>query len=181
MVASAGQYSLDCVQPVLPEDGSTWIAPTAALIGRVTLGEGVSVWFGAVIRGDDERITVGAFSNVQDGAVLHADPDLPLVIGRYVTIGHNATLHGCIIGDNVLVGMGACIMNGAKIGNNCVIGAGALVTEGKEFPDGSLILGAPAKLVGGITADATKLIVDNAELYVGKARRYAAGLSALPS
>jgi carbonic anhydrase/acetyltransferase-like protein (isoleucine patch superfamily) len=171
-----GLYALDGVRPIVPADGSAWIAPNAAVIGRVTLGQGVSIWFGAVLRGDDEAIAIGDRSNVQDNAVLHADPGLPLLVGKDVTIGHHATLHGCVIEDNVLIGMGACVMNGARIGRNSVVGAGALVTEGKQYPENSFILGSPAKVVRAVDEDIANRIRANAELYVNKARRYGIGL-----
>lgn len=172
----AGIYALNGIRPILPADDSAWIAPNAAVIGRVTLGQGASIWFGAVVRGDDELIAIGDRSNVQDNAVLHADPGLPLLVGNDVTIGHHATLHGCVIEDNVLIGMGACVMNGARIGRNSVVGAGALVTEGKEFPENSFILGAPAKVVRPVDEDVARRISANADLYVHKARRYGVGL-----
>jgi carbonic anhydrase/acetyltransferase-like protein (isoleucine patch superfamily) len=126
---------------------SAWVAPGAQVIGSVCLGARASVWFGAVLRGDTEAIAVGDGSNVQDNAVLHTDAGFPLTIGRDCTIGHNAIVHGCTIGDETLIGMGAIVLNGARIGRNCLIGAGALVTEGKEIPDGSLVMGMPAKVV----------------------------------
>jgi len=171
-----GLYALDGRLPVLPDDGSAWVAPNATVIGRVTLSRGSSVWFGAVLRGDDDEIFIGERSNVQDGAILHTDPGVQLTVGRDVTIGHQAMLHGCVIEDNVLIGMGACIMNGARIGCNSIVGAGALVTEGKEFPAGSLILGSPAKSSGVVSDELAARITLNAEVYVTKSRRYAAGL-----
>lgn len=171
-----GIFVLDDVVPTLPANDSAWIAPSAAVIGRVTLEQDSSVWFGAILRGDDDEIVIGARSNVQDGAVLHTDPGFRLTVGNDVTIGHQAMLHGCTIEDNVLIGMGACIMNGARIGCNSVVGAGALVTEGKEFPESSLILGSPAKAVGTIDEKLAERITLNAEVYVTKSRRYAAGL-----
>jgi len=140
-------YDLDGQQPTLPENGDFWIAPDANVIGQVTLSTGSSVWFGATLRGDNEPITVGAGSNIQEGCVLHTDMGFPLSVGQNCTIGHLAILHGCTIGDNSLIGMGAIIMNGARIGKNCQIGAGALVTEGKEIPDGALVIGRPGKVV----------------------------------
>src|SRR5450830_1472280 len=138
-------YQLGADAPQI--DASAFVADTANVIGKVTLEANTSVWFGATLRGDNERITVGANSNVQEGAVLHTDPGYPLDIGKNVTIGHQAMLHGCTIGDGALIGIQAVVLNGARIGKNCLVGAGALVTEGKEFPDNSLIIGSPAKAV----------------------------------
>src|SRR5882757_6213358 len=140
-------YEIKGSRPVLPADGSAWVAPTADVIGDVQLGQDVGVWFGAVIRGDNTPIMVGARSNVQESAMLHSDPGFPLTIGEDCTVGHHAMLHGCTLGDRVLVGMGATILNGAVIGDDCLVGAGALVTEGKSFAPGSLIVGAPAKAI----------------------------------
>ena len=141
------RYSLDGVGPSLPETGDCFIAPDANVIGRIVLGSACSVWFGATLRGDNEQITVGDGTNIQENCVLHTDMGFPLTIGRNCTIGHKAMLHGCTIGDGSLVGMCAVILNGAQIGEGCLIGAGALVTEGKHIPDGSLVLGSPAKVV----------------------------------
>jgi carbonic anhydrase/acetyltransferase-like protein (isoleucine patch superfamily) len=174
-------YRLDDAVPELPEPGSFWIAPTATVVGRVRIGRDVGVWFGAVLRGDDEALEVGECSNVQDNAVLHADPGFPLLVGRGCTIGHGAVVHGCTIGDNSLVGMGATVMNGARIGANCVIGANALITEGKAFPDNSLIMGAPAKALRELDADAVAGLSRSAEAYVRKWRRYAAGAAPMSS
>ncbi len=146
-------YALDTVSPVVPDDGSAWIAPDAHVIGRVRLGREVGVWFGAVIRGDNEPITVGDRTNIQEGAVLHTDAGFPLTLGSGITVGHGAIVHGCTIGDDTLIGMGATILNGAKIGRNCLVGANALVTEGKEFPDNSLIVGAPRQGGAGARRD----------------------------
>lgn len=140
-------YEFEGVRPEFPSSGKYWIAPDATLIGKVRLLEEASVWFYAVLRGDNEWIEIGVRSNVQDGCVLHTDPGFPLTIGEGCTIGHKAILHGCTVGDNSLIGMGATVLNGAKIGKNSIVGANALVTEGKEFPDNSLIVGAPAKVV----------------------------------
>ena len=143
-------YELEGRQPRL--GSGTWVADTAAVIGDVELGDNASVWFGAVIRGDTEHITVGANTNIQDGSVLHADAGKPLVIGAGVTVGHQVMLHGCFVADGALVGNGAVILNGAKIGRNCIVGAGSVVTEGKEFPDNSLIVGSPAKAIRTLDA-----------------------------
>jgi carbonic anhydrase/acetyltransferase-like protein (isoleucine patch superfamily) len=168
-------YALDDHAPVL-EDDSVWVAPGAYVIGRVRLGAGASVWFGAVLRGDNEEMRVGARTNIQDGAVLHSDPGFPLTIGEGVTIGHRAIVHGCTIGDNALIGMGATVLNGARIGRNCIVGANALVKEGAEFPDGSLIVGMPAKAIRSLDAAGAADLRRLAEHYVGNARRFAAGL-----
>ena len=160
-------------------DATTWIAPDANLIGKVTCARDSSVWFGCTLRGDNEMITVGAGSNVQENSVLHTDMGFPLTIGAGCTIGHKATLHGCTIGDNSLIGMGAMVLNGAVIGKNCLIGAGALVTEGKVIPDGSLVLGAPGRVVRELDAAAIDGLRDSALGYQENARRFRAGLRAL--
>ncbi|MBV1927045.1 MAG: gamma carbonic anhydrase family protein [Rhodobacteraceae bacterium] len=138
-------YALNGVTPQLDDD--TWVAPDANVIGNVVLEQGVSIWFGATMRADHEEIRIGVGSNVQESTVMHVDPGYPLSIGKNCTIGHKVMLHGCTIGDNTLIGMGATVLNGAKIGNNCLIGAGALITENKVIPDGSLVMGAPGKIV----------------------------------
>ncbi|MFT7724329.1 MAG: gamma carbonic anhydrase family protein [Roseateles sp.] len=161
----------------LPDVADTaWVAESAEVIGRVTLGEGVSVWFNAVLRGDSDTLTIGAGSNIQDGSVLHADHGAPLVIGENVTVGHQVMLHGCTIGDESLVGIGAVVLNGARIGRHCIVGAGALVTEGKVFPDRSLIVGAPAKAVRELSEAQVAGLKASAAHYVNNGRRYAAGL-----
>ncbi|MEO3999101.1 gamma carbonic anhydrase family protein [Mesorhizobium sp. CAU 1732] len=170
-------YTLDGVSPELPDDGSAWIAPDATLIGKVTLGSDVGVWFGAVLRGDNEAITIGAGTNVQEHTVMHTDMGFPLTVGEGCTIGHRAMLHGCTIGNNSLVGMGAIILNGAKIGENCLVGAGALVTEGKSFPDNSLIMGVPAKAVRTLDENAIEGLRGSARHYVANAKRYRTGLT----
>ena len=170
-------YELDGIRPELPEDGTGWVAPSADLVGRVRLKREASVWFGAVLRGDNEWIEIGERSNIQDLSVLHTDMGYPLTIGPDCTIGHKVTLHGCTIGANTLIGMGATILNGAKIGNNCLVGAGALITEGKEFPDNSLIVGAPAKAIRTLDEAAVARIRGSAESYARNARRFAAGLT----
>jgi carbonic anhydrase/acetyltransferase-like protein (isoleucine patch superfamily) len=151
---------------------TAWVADSAQLIGRVQLGEGASVWYGAVLRGDNEWITLGARSNVQDGSVLHTDMGSPLTLGDDVTVGHQAMLHGCTVGDGSLIGIQAVVLNGAKIGRNCLVGAGALVTEGKAFPDNSLILGSPAKAVREISAEQLAALRGSAASYVAKAQRH---------
>lgn len=165
------KYSLDGQEVTLVGSGH-FIAPTAAVIGNVTLHERSSVWFSCVLRGDAERIEVGAGSNIQDGAVLHADPGFPMVVGSNVTVGHKAMLHGCTIGDGSLVGIGAIVLNGAKVGKNCLIGAGALVTEGMEIADGSMVLGAPAKIRRQFTEEEQAALGLNADHYVQNADRY---------
>lgn len=172
-------YALDGKSPQLPADGDCWVAPDANLIGNVVLESGASVWFGATLRGDNEVIHIGAGSNVQENTVMHTDMGYPLTVGANCTIGHKAMLHGCTIGDNTLIGMGATILNGAKIGKNCLIGAGALVTEGKEIPDGSLVMGAPGKVVRQLDEAAIEGLRRSALGYQMNMRRFAKGLTAL--
>jgi carbonic anhydrase/acetyltransferase-like protein (isoleucine patch superfamily) len=168
-------YALDGREPSFTERDSNWIAPDAVLVGDVCVGANVGIWFGVVIRGDNEPIVIGD-SNVQEHTVMHTDPGFPLTVGAGCTIGHKAMLHGCTIGDNSLIGMGAIVLNGARIGRNSLVGAGALVTEGKEFPDNSLIVGAPAKAVRVLDdASIAKLRVSAAH-YVANAQRFQAGL-----
>ncbi len=167
-------YELDGVAPQLGND--VWVADSAQVIGNVVLGDNASVWFGAVLRGDTETLTIGRNSNVQDLSVLHADIGCPLTIGENVTIGHQVMLHGCTIGDNALIGIQAVVLNNAKIGRNCIVGAGSVVTEGKEFPDNSLIIGAPAKAVRTLDDAAAARLRQSAEHYVDNARRFAKGL-----
>jgi carbonic anhydrase/acetyltransferase-like protein (isoleucine patch superfamily) len=169
------RYALGAVR-VTTEDDAFWIAPTAVLIGNVKLAHNASVWWQAVLRGDNEPITVGENSNVQDGSVLHADPGFPLTIGKDVTVGHLAMLHGCTIGDNSLIGIGAVILNGAVIGRNCLIGAKALVPEGKQIPDNSLVMGAPGKVVRELEDRHIARIREAAEHYVQNWQRYARDL-----
>ncbi len=168
-------YELDGVRPDLPS-GNHWIAAEAVLIGDVLIEAMVSVWFGAVLRGDNERITIGAGSNVQENTVMHTDMGYPLTIGAGCTIGHKAMLHGCEIGDNTLIGMGAIVLNGAKIGRDCLVGAGALVTEGKVIPDGSLVVGSPAKVVRALDDLTIAKLKESALSYQAKMARYAKGL-----
>ena len=170
-------YSLDGKVPEI--DATAWVAPGAHVIGRVTLAPGASVWFGSTIRGDNERITLGENTNVQENCVLHTDMGFPLRIGDGVTVGHKAMLHGCTIGENSLIGMGATVLNGAKIGRDCLIGAGALVTEGKEIPDGSLVMGAPAKVVRQLDEAAIEKLKQSALNYRDNAARFRDGLEAL--
>lgn len=165
-------YEFEGKRPLLPADDSAWVAPTACLIGDVHLGQGASVWFGAVIRGDNTAITVGAYSNVQEQSVLHSDEGIPCAVGRWVTVGHKVVLHGCHIGDNVLIGMGATILNKAVIPENCLVGAGALVTEGQTFEPGTLIVGAPAKAVRKLDCATIEGIRKLSMLYVDKAQGF---------
>ena len=169
-------YALDDRTPTLPAEDRYWVAPDANVIGKVIVGEDVGIWFGATLRGDNEPIIVGARSNIQEGVVVHADPGKPVVIGEGCTIGHGAIIHGCTIGNNSLVGMGATVLNGALIGNNCLIGANALVTEGKEFPDNSLIVGSPAKAIRTLDAEAVEGLKRSAESYVRNWQRFRKGL-----
>jgi carbonic anhydrase/acetyltransferase-like protein (isoleucine patch superfamily) len=155
---------------------SAWIAASAEVIGRVTLAEGASVWFGAIVRGDVEDIRIGRNSNIQDNSVLHADSGQPLVIGENVTVGHQVMLHGCNVGDGALIGIRAVVLNGAQIGRNCIVGAGAVVTEGKSFPDGTLILGAPAKVVKEVSPEQIAGMKAGAAHYLENARRFRAQL-----
>jgi carbonic anhydrase/acetyltransferase-like protein (isoleucine patch superfamily) len=171
-------YSLNGVGPVLPSRDRYWIAPDAQVIGKVRLENDVSIWFGVTLRGDNEEIFIGERSNVQDGSVLHTDPGYPLTIGADCTVGHRAILHGCTIGDNSLIGMGATLLNGASIGRNCLVGANALVTEGKAFPDNSLIVGSPARLVRVLDETSVEGLRESAAHYVANWRRYAKGLVA---
>lgn len=159
-------------------EGDFWVADTAVVLGSVLLGQDASVWFNTVVRGDNELITIGQGSNVQDGSVLHTDPGCPLVIGRNVTVGHKVMLHGCQIGDNSLIGINAVVLNRAKIGRNCLIGANALITEGKEIPDNSMVLGAPGKVVRELTAEEIQGLELSARHYVENARRFRGALQA---
>ena len=169
-------YELDGIRPDVPVGDDWWVAPDANVIGNVEIATGASIWFGCTIRGDNERITIGEASNVQENTVMHTDVGFPLTIGRFCTIGHKAMLHGCTIGDNSLIGMGATVLNGAKIGRNCLIGAGALITEGKEIPDNSLVMGAPGKVVRELDAKAAKMLEASALHYRDNMRRFKAGL-----
>ena len=169
-------YELDGQAPEFPADGHYWVAETAVLIGKVRLKTDASVWFGAVLRGDNEWIELGLRSQIQDNATLHTDPGFPLTIGDDCVIGHKVMLHGCIVGNNSLIGMGAIILNGARIGNNSLVGAGALVTEGKSFPDNSLIVGSPARVIRNLDDKAAAQIRAGANLYVQRSRDYAKGL-----
>ena len=165
------KYSLGDKRVTLVGKGQ-FIAPDAVLIGDVVLHESASVWFHCVLRGDADRIEIGAGSNIQDGAVMHADPGFPLTVGQNVTVGHNAMLHGCTIGDGSLVGIAAVVLNGARVGKGCLIGANALVTEGMEIPDGSLVLGSPARIKSQLSAEQQLGLMHNADHYIRNALRY---------
>ncbi|SOB98082.1 carbonic anhydrase/acetyltransferase-like protein (isoleucine patch superfamily) [Rhodobacter sp. JA431] len=167
-------YALDGVTPILGQ--GAWVAPDANLIGKVVLEDNASVWFGCTLRGDNEEIRVGAGANVQENVICHTDMGFPMVIGANCTIGHKAMLHGCIIGEGSLIGMGAIVLNGAKIGRGCLIGAGALITEGKEIPDGSLVMGAPGKIVRQLDEAAQARLRESAAHYRENAVRFAKGL-----
>lgn len=167
-------YQLDDHVPQVHD--TAWVADSATVVGRVAIGEQASVWYGVVARGDSDQLTIGARSNIQDNSVLHADAGQPLVIGADVTVGHQCMLHGCTIGDGSLIGIGAVVLNGARIGRGCLVGAGSLVTEGKEFPDHSMILGSPAKVVRTLTAEQVAGLARGAAHYVDNARRHAHGL-----
>jgi carbonic anhydrase/acetyltransferase-like protein (isoleucine patch superfamily) len=169
-------FELDGARPDLPANGRYWIAESAMVIGRVRLKTDASVWFNAVMRGDNEWIELGERSQIQDNATLHTDPGFPMVIGENCVIGHNVVLHGCRIGAETLIGMGAIILNGASIGRGCLVGANALVTEGKQFPDRSLIVGSPARAVRTLDEKAREGILQGADIYVRRWQQYAQGL-----
>ena len=169
-------FELAGVKPEFPADAQYWIAETAVVIGRVRLKSEASVWWGAVLRGDNEWIEIGERSQVQDNATLHTDPGFPLSIGRGCVIGHNVVLHGCTVGDGSLIGMGAILLNGACIGANSIVGAGAVVTEGKTFPDNSLVVGAPARVIRTLDDKAAEMIAKGADIYVRRWKHYAGAL-----
>ena len=169
-------YSLGNISPKTPPEGRFWIAPDAHVIGQVDLGEDVGIWFGAVLRGDNEPIVIGERTNIQEGVMIHTDPRFPVTIGKGCTVGHHAIIHGCTIGDNSLIGMGATVLNGAKIGNNCLVGANALITENKEFPDNSLIVGSPARVVRTLDEASAARLALSAESYVRNWQRFARDL-----
>ena len=170
-------YAIDGTRPVLPEGDRYFVAPDAHVIGSVRIGADVGIWFGAVIRGDNEWIEIGEGTNIQEMCMLHTDPGSPITIGAGCTIGHKVILHGCTIGTNTLIGMGSTILNNAKIGNNCLVGANSLVTEGKEFPDNSLIVGSPARAVRTLDEAAIARLKVSAAHYVKNAQRFKAGLT----
>ena len=167
-------YALDGLTPQVAD--TAWVADNAQVIGEVTLAADSSVWFGATLRGDTATIHIGEGSNIQDGSVVHADHGMPVTVGRHVTVGHQVTLHGCTIGDGSLIGIAAVVLNGAKIGKHCLVGAGALVTEGKEFPDGSMILGSPARVVKTLSPEQIEGLRQSAQHYIDNARRFRQGL-----
>ena len=168
-------YSLDGISPSFPDEFH-WVAPSAVVIGNVVMKPGSSIWFGSVLRGDNECIEIGENTNVQENCVFHTDLGFPLTIGAGCTIGHKAMIHGCTIGDNTLIGMSATVLNGAKIGNNCLIGAGALVPEGKEIPDNSMVVGVPGKVVRELDDNAVNMLKASALHYVENAKRFSSGL-----
>jgi carbonic anhydrase/acetyltransferase-like protein (isoleucine patch superfamily) len=169
-------YALEDQAPKTPAPGRFWVAPGAHVIGKVEIGEDVGIWFGVTIRGDNEWITLGARTNIQENTMIHTDWGFPVTIGEGCTIGHGAIIHGCSIGDNSLIGMGATVLNGARIGRNCLVGANALVTEGKEFPDNSLIVGAPAKAIRTLDDAGVAKLRQSADNYVKNWQRFAGGL-----
>ena len=170
-------YQLDDQTPELAE--TAWVADNAQVMGAVKIAADASIWFGVTVRGDTETIEIGEGSNIQDGSVMHADHGKPIKVGKHVTVGHMVMLHGCTIGDESLIGIGATVLNGAKIGKNCLVGAGALVTEGKEFPDGSMIIGSPAKVVRQLTPEQIEGLRRSAAHYIENAQRYRQGLKKL--
>jgi carbonic anhydrase/acetyltransferase-like protein (isoleucine patch superfamily) len=165
-------YELNGAKPELPADGEYWIAPTATLIGKVRLARGASIWFGAILRGDNDWISIGENSNIQDGSILHTDDGVPLTIGANVTIGHAVVLHGAAVGDNALIGMSATLLNRARVGTSSIVGAHALLPEGKQYPEKSLIVGVPARVVRSLTAEEAALLPLSAKHYVANAERY---------
>jgi len=165
------RYALGDDRPETDGD-DFWIAPTAVVIGKVKLAKKASIWWNAVLRGDNEPITIGEGTNIQDGAVIHTDPGFPVAIGERVTVGHMAMIHGCTIGDGTLIGINAVVLNGAKVGKNCLIGAGALVTEGREIPDNSLAVGSPARAIRKITPENVARMQQGADVYIDRARFY---------
>ena len=170
-------YILDGRAPVTPSGGEYWIAPTAVVVGNVILKKNASIWFGAVLRGDNDPITVGENSNVQDNSVLHTDLGAPLTIGDNVTVGHMVMMHGCTVGDNSLIGIGSIVLGGARIGRNCLIGAGALITEGKDIPDFSVVMGAPGRVVRTLSPEQAGGLAAGALHYVDNWKRFKAGLT----
>jgi carbonic anhydrase/acetyltransferase-like protein (isoleucine patch superfamily) len=169
-------FHLGELAPTLPAEGEYWIAPSASVIGRVEVGPDASIWYGAVLRADTDRIVIGRGTNIQDGSVIHADPGSPTIIGEGVTVGHMVMLHGCSVGENSLIGIGAVVLNRVRIGRNCLIGARSLITEGKEIPDGSLVMGSPARVVRPLTEAEIAGLRDSAAHYVAAWKRHARDL-----
>ena len=169
-------YELDGIKVQTPPEGQYWVAPNATVLGKVRLGRDVSVWFGAVIRGDNDQIEIGEGTNIQDGAVLHADPGFPLTIGPRSLIGHQAMVHGCTIGTNTLIGIGAIVLNGCKIGDNCIIGAHTILGENKVIPDGSLVMGVPGRIIKPCSEAQLAKIREDVQGYIDNGRRFAKGL-----
>jgi carbonic anhydrase/acetyltransferase-like protein (isoleucine patch superfamily) len=169
-------YEIDCVRPEFPGDGSYWVAENAVLIGRVRMKAETSVWWGAVLRGDNEWIELGERTQFQDHVLAHTDPGFPLTVGADCVVGHHVVLHGCTIGDNSLIGMGSILLNGSRIGKNCLVGAGSVVTEGKEFPDNSLIIGSLARIIREVDNKARAMIARAADVYVRRWKHYAGAL-----
>ncbi len=165
-------YTLNGFEPELPAEGDYWIAPNAVLIGRVRLLKGASIWFGAILRADNDRITIGENSNVQDNSVIHTDPGQPTTVGSNVTVGHKVILHSTTVGDNTLIGMGSTLLNRSRIGNNCLVGANSLVSEGKEFADGSMILGSPARVVKQLPEQQLAMLKISSDVYVRNYQRF---------
>lgn len=170
-------YTIDGVRVELPRSGDYWVAPNAILIGQVKLGKHASVWFGALVRGDNDLIRIGARTNIQDGCVLHTDEGFPMEIGEGCTVGHMAMLHGCTIGPNTLIGIGATVLNGVRIGSNCIVGAHSLIPEGKEIPDNSLVMGTPGRVVREVSSDDAEHLKKLARHYVNNSARYRAGFA----
>ncbi len=170
-------YTIDGVRVELPSQGNYWVAPNAILIGKVKLGDHASVWFGAVVRGDNDLIDIGTRTNIQDGCILHTDTGFPMVIGEGCTVGHMAMLHGCTIGPNTLIGIGATLLNGSRIGQNCIIGAHSLIPEGKEIPDNSLVMGSPGRVVREVSVEDAEHLKTLAQHYVDNNARYNAGFA----
>ena len=177
MADTSHLYALDGVSPTLPPEGEYWIAPGATVLGNVILGRNASVWFGAVLRGDNDPIVIGENSNIQDLSVLHTDMGSPLTIGANVTVGHKVMLHGCSIGDGSLIGINSVVLNGAVIGKGCIVGANSLITERKVFPDNVMIMGSPAKVVRELDEGAAQMLMASAAHYVENWKRYAKGLA----
>ncbi len=169
-------YEIEGISPTLPQSGNYWVAETATVMGRVILKENASIWYGAVLRGDNDPITIGENTNIQDGSVIHTDIGMPCTVGAHVTVGHMVMLHGCTVGDESLIGIGATVLNGARIGRNCIIGAHALIPEGKEIPDNSLVMGAPGKVIKQVSEQQVAMFRLSAEHYVENWKKHRTGL-----